>query len=195
MDYIRKIIKRNKSLLKILGFIGVLGFIIGFFIYGKLENTDIALHVQNISLYLKEHQINFILTHLILICILTSGLILGISLIFIPLLLIWENINLGFMLRAFFEVFKFKGIGFGLLYFLLTKFLYLLLVLFLVKKILNASRAIINMFYKKDGVDTKYILLKNVKAIMLITFMIFINDLLVYFLANKLLIWFLFIIE
>lgn len=195
MDYIRKIIKRNKSLLKILGFIGVLGFIIGFFIYGKLENTELSLYVQNISLYLKEHQINFILTHLILICILTSGLILGISLIFIPLLLIWENINLGFMLRAFFEVFKFKGIGFGLLYFLLTKFLYLLLVLFLVKKILNASRAIINMFYKKDGVDTKYILLKNVKAIMLITFMIFINDLLVYFLANKLLIWFLFIIE
>lgn len=195
MDYIRKIIKRNKRLLKILGFIGVLGFIIGFFIYGKFENTELSLYVQNISLYLKEHQINFILTHLILICILTSGLILGISLIFIPLLLIWENINLGFMLRAFFEVFKFKGIGFGLLYFLLTKFLYLLLVLFLVKKILNASRAIINMFYKKDGVDTKYILLKNVKAIMLITFMIFINDLLVYFLANKLLIWFLFIIE
>lgn len=195
MDYIRKIIKRNKRLLKILGFIGVLGFIIGFFIYGKFENTELSLYVQNISLYLKEHQINFILTHLILICILTSGLILGISLIFIPLLLIWENINLGFMLKAFFEVFKFKGIGFGLLYFLLTKFLYLLLVLFLVKKILNASRAIINMFYKKDGVDTKYILLKNVKAIMLITFMIFINDLLVYFLANKLLIWFLFIIE
>lgn len=195
MGYIRKIVKRNKSLLKILGFLGILGFIIGFFIYGKLENTEIALKVQNISLYLKENQINFILAHLILICILTSGLILGISLIFVPLLLIWESVNLGFMLRAFFEVFKFKGIGFGLLYFLLTKFLYLLLVLFLVKKILNASRAIINMFYKKDSVDTKYILIKNVKAITLITFMIFINDLLVYFLANKLLIWFLFIIE
>ena len=80
---------------------------------------------------------------------------------------------------------------YGILYNFLTKFVFLLLLILLFKKVINIIKAIFN----SNETITLYSLNKNIKAIIYLIIALIINDFLIYLFASKILEKLLFIIK
>lgn len=194
MNYIKDKLNKNKSLLKILGLVMILGLIIGFFIYGKLDNSEVILNLRDIDSYLANNHINFIMMHLISTFIVVCGTAMVIGIVLVPLCFMLEGLTISYIFLALFNVFKFKGLVFGIFYIALTKIIYLILLFICFKKALNVVREVLKLG-KNSGEEVKSRIISNIKGIVLWMFAILVNDILIYFVANKILGSLLFIIK
>lgn len=194
MNYIKDKLNKNKSLLKILGLVMILGLIIGFFIYGKLDNSEVILNLRDIDSYLANNHINFIMMHLISAFIVVCGTAMVIGIVLVPLCFMLEGLTISYIFLALFNVFKFKGLVFGIFYIALTKIIYLILLFICFKKALNVVREVLKLG-KNSGEEVKSRIISNIKGIVLWMFAILVNDILIYFVANKILESLLFIIK
>ncbi len=195
MAKINSIIKKNKKFIKFISFFMLLGFLISFVIYKEIDKIHVLDEIKNLSNYLTENHINYIPIHFIIVSCLICSSILLIGLILIPIYLLYESICLGFNIFTFISLYHFKGFIYGIFYLLLTKGLYLILIILIIKKIFNIIKQLLAFFLHKQDINFKILFLKNLKSIITYIILIFINDIIIYFFANTILLKLLFIIK
>lgn len=185
-------LKNNKKYFKLVFILLLLGFFIGFILYKKLDSKLMLDQVKVIENYLVTNRINFIFNHLFLLIIsfIISWTIIGI-LIF-PLNVIYEGASIMINLISFVQVFSLKGLLYGIIYNILTKGIYIIMLVFIFKKLVLFIKKFIG---SKNKEEKKLLIIKNVKQFSLGVLIIFLNDVILYLLGNKILAFFLFIIK
>ncbi len=185
MKYLKAVIKKQKKYLKLFLFILGIGFIMGLFFYSKTSNSSIYAEIKNISTTLSTTHINYLFLHLLIIAfiLLTSLTIIGT--LSIPLYIIYEGFSLGYNMASLTTVFHFKGLIYSFIYILLTKGLYLILIAILFKKLISLIKYLINILIYKNTL--KYNIYANLKVIIICLISIFLNDIIIYLFAHKIL--------
>lgn len=195
MNNLGTCLKRNKKMLKFLALFCLLGLLIGFIMYKKIDNLEVLEEIKNISNNLKNNKINFILIHFIIISILITSSITVIGLLLFPLYFLFESISISYSIFLFTSAFKFNGLIYSIFYNILAKGLYLILMFLIFKKILNIAKYLKDLIINKKSIDIKYPLTKNIQALIICIAIIFVNDILIYVFLNKILIKLLFILN
>ena len=82
---------KNSKYQKFLIFITILSLIISFLLFKKLNNTLIFKDLTNLTIILKNNHLNYFFLHLLTITILILTSFIGLSILIIPLYLIFEE--------------------------------------------------------------------------------------------------------
>lgn len=192
MNSIKISLKNNKKFIKIILLLLLIGFFIGFLLSKKLESEVVIEEIKSIESYLNTNRINFLSNHILTLIILSISSIFIIGLIFFPISIIYEGICLYFNTYIFTQVFNFKGLLYSIIYNTLTKGIYLLLLIIIFKKIIILIK---RMLAKNNQNEKKTLILKSLKQISICTFLIILNDILIFLIGNKILSIFLFMIK
>lgn len=105
MNFFRSKLKIKKKYLKILLAFVCLGAFVGFVFYKKIDSTFFIDDIQNISEYLKNGHINFLILHLIILSILISSSFVLLGILLFPLYFLWEIICISYSIFVFGGVF------------------------------------------------------------------------------------------
>lgn len=183
--------KKYSKILKIINLSLLLGLIISFLIYKRIDNTSILSELTNLKDFLSNNHLNYILFHFIVISILiiSSLTIIG-SIVFI-IYFLFEGISIGYNILTLFHIYHLKGILYSFFYILFTKAIFIILLILLFIKVLNILKIIIT----KKEINFKESIHHNLKGIILIIILIFLNDLLIFIFGSSLLSKLLFIIS
>lgn len=185
-----KYLKRHRFFLIFLSVILLISIGIGIIIYLKSSNESkiyITDQLSNLKESLLNTKINNIFRHLliIIVIILLSFTILGyfsgVAYLF------YEGISIGFTISSLVANYALKGLLFGILYNLLFKLFYIIVYIFILLKLFDLVKLIINqLLFKKT-----YTIKNNIKrislSIVIFILIIFINDVIIYFFTNFLL--------
>ena len=190
MNYLRKYQKYLKKYLVII----LIAFFISLILYYKLNNSDIITELKNIEELLNNNHFNLILPHFMIIIILSISILIGLGLIFIPIYFIYEYTCIFYNMLIFLKIFSIKGLLFSLIYNFILKGVYLVLIFIFIRKMLKIFSLVIKNIFNKISID-KNVFLSNLKIIILILGLIFMNDLIIYFGGTKILLKFLFILK
>lgn len=174
----------NKKYVRLIVILLIVGLLLGFLLYQKIDPSFFADDIKNISSYLQDNHINFIFTHFLVVAILLFLSFIGIGLLFFPVLMIFEIACLSFSIFSFGHVFGFSGMIYGLFYNFVIKFIYLVLLFILMKNIYKIVKNIFSYCVLKKELNC-ILLKKQFKFLFLIIFLIFINDLIIYFVAHS----------
>ena len=80
------------------------------------------------------------------------------------------------MLMSFLFTYSFKGIFIFLMYFIVNKLLFLILLIFYIQKIINIGRLVIGfIIYKKDNLIKDKLITNFIKALYIIIFVLILN--------------------
>lgn len=178
-------LKRHKSLLLFIFILFLFGFITGILFYFKQD----ASVKESISLSLTNLFQNNVFTvknifyHFIILIVVCSTLFCFIGLPILIVYIFFEGITIGFILPIFFSLFKINAILNFLLYFFLVKFFFVFLLFMLFVKSIYYLKSYLVCLKKKS-----YDFIKNLKYIVVLIFMILLNDVFVYFVSNRILI-------
>lgn len=178
-------LKKHKSLLLFISVLFLFGFITGILFYFKQEASvkeSILLSLANLFQN-NVFTIKNIFYHFIILIVICATLFCFIGLPILVLYIFFEGITIGFIVPIFFSLFKINAIWYFLLYFFLVKFLFVFFLFMLFVKSIHYLKNYILCLKKKS-----YAFIKNLKYIVILIFIILINDLFVYFVSNRLLI-------
>lgn len=179
-------LQKHKSLLVFFSILFLFGIITGIIFYFK---QDISLR-RELEECLKDlfssnvFSMRNIFYHLfIFLCICVSLFcFLGIPLFVFALF--FEGLSIGFVIPIFILLFKVRAIGYFLVYFILVKFFYLCLLFFFFIKMISFTKTYLVCLKNKN-----YLFLDNLKYIVILGVMFLANDLFVFFVGNKILIF------
>ncbi len=175
--------------------IGIIFGIMYFYMQEDLSKTLIYDKLANISSIIKDSNQKMIVVHLITIVIL---LFLSYSIIGMPLILFYlfyECTSLGFLIASFYASFSIKGVIFALIYILISKAIYIICLVYICYIALKITKKLLRVLLLKEQ-ESLYTLLKNLflkLGIALVVIIIY--DLFLYFGANKILSFFLFLLK
>lgn len=178
-------LKRHKSLLLFIFILFLFGFITGILFYFKQEASvkeTITLSLTNLFQN-NIFTIKNIFYHFVVLIVICSTLFCFVGFPLLVIYIFFEGITIGFILPIFFALFKINAIGYFLLYFVLVKFLFVFLLFLLFVKAFHYLKKYVYCLKRKS-----YDFIKNMKYIVVLIFMILINDLFVYFVSNRILI-------
>lgn len=185
---------RSKTVAKFLLMLFVIGIFIGVYAYLIQDtNTKNAINLELTSLLsnLANVKQNSIIYHFITISLM---IILSLSVIGLPLVLFYyfyEGISIGFLITSFIKYKKFKGFTYSLIFTGISKLLYItILTYFLVQSLNYAFKILKNIKENKKDL----IICQLIKCAFTIGICI-INDIILYFIGNKLANIFTFIIN
>lgn len=185
---------RSKTVVKFLLMLFVIGIFIGVYAYLIQDiNTKNAINLELTSLLsnLANVKQNSIIYHFITISLM---IILSLSVIGLPLVLFYyfyEGISIGFLISSFIKYKKFKGFTYALIFTGISKLLYIaILTYFLVQSLNYAFKILKNIKENKKDL----IIRQLIKCAFTIS-ICFINDIILYFIGNKLASIFTFIIN
>jgi len=190
---LRTSLNNNKKYIKFIMMLLFLGFLIGFILYNNLDNSIIINEIKNIDNLLKDNNINFMFNHFVTVTLLVATSIIIVGLVLIPLYIIYEGVCITYSILSFINVFKFNGLIYGLLYNILIKGLYLALLVIIYINLLKIFKLIVYDY--KNINNIKVPINNNIKIILVCFLFISINDLLVFLFMNKILSWWLFILN
>lgn len=197
MKYIRISYKNHSKVFNIL-FFGIslsitLGLIIALCLDKELINNIYNYFLEHINYYNSNILDNFFYPIIIyLIIFITSLTIIG---CFIPFLTVFlENMSIGFILGILFRKNVLKGLLFGLIYFVITKFVYMIILIYLTINMYKFIKTLLFSLRKKsnESIYNLYskILLKLLFCIVTISLVNLIN----IFIAPKLFKLFIFLL-
>lgn len=176
----------SKKMYIFLSIILVIGMIVGIVFVISLDESTKEILFLNINEYLQSKgSINGILEHIILLSIL---LVLSILLIGGPLIIFfifYNGFSLGFITSTLTYIFGIKGMFYGMIYSLITKFIFIIILIIFSVNLFKITKLVIDgIVYKKSCKDSMYVFLK--RSILFII-LILINDTVLYFGGVKLL--------
>jgi hypothetical protein len=185
MKYVRTSLKKHFPKILFALNIFIFGIISGIIYYFKQDQTikDSLLSLNNIfasNVFSWQNCLFHFFTLLFIAVMLFTFL----GLIFILFLLFFEGISLGFIISLLFSIYKWKFLSYFLVYFILIKAIYFIL-LFIIY--LNSIFFLKN--YLKYFKTKKYTFFIYFKRIIILIFLVLTNDLLIYFVFNKVLIF------
>ena len=164
---IKRYLQARKYLLLFLGIILLIGFGIGMFL-GITNIEALRYSVMSYASNMGGASFNYLYFHFFIVVI---SVLLSFCLIGVPLLcaiIFYEGMSIGFLIGIFGLTYGLKGLLFSVLLLLVTKFVYLFLLIFLFSKCLQIARRMIGRFlYKSKNNELMVHLAKGVLVIVL----------------------------
>jgi len=186
MNLIRTSFKKYKKIFIFLFIIFLFGILSGILFYFKQDVGIRQIIVANLSNIFSNNVFDLknIIYHLSIYAILfiLMFLMLGVPLTLI--VIFFEGIACGFIIPILFSIYKVKSIFCLISYFVFIKMIYIILLFWLFIGMLKFFNEYILYFRTK-----KTLFLNYLKKIIIIGIFIFINDLCIYFVFNKVLIF------
>ena len=186
MKTMRTSLAKHKTKFLFLFILFVFGLITGLLFYFKQEEglkleivTSLNGLFQNNVFTMKNifyHFVILLLSSLLLFCFLAIP--------FLACYVFFEGLSIGFIVPIFLSLFKVKAIGCFFLYFVVVKLFYLLFLFLLFVKSFSFTRSYLTCLKNKS-----YLFLSHFKYFLFLFILFFLNDLLVYFGGNRILIF------
>ncbi len=182
--------KSKSKIFKFLITLVIIGIIVGIILYLNLDSEakkSIINSFTNINTNLKTTNQNNIFFHLIIII---GFVICSLTIILYPLnifYLFYELVSLGFILASYTHLNGLKGLLYGIIYILLNKAFYLLILLYLNIISYRIIKKIINSLLKKDNISVRELYLNYFSKIIICIIPLFLIDIIIFFFGNKLL--------
>ena len=183
-------IKRNSKVFKFIITLIILGLISGIILYLNLskETKEIIVNtLVNLNKNLTTTKQNNIIYHLFIISIF---ILISLTLILYPLTffyLFYEILSFGFILSYYFSNFGIGGTIYSLIYFLLNKAFFLLILIYVSIVSYNLITKIIKALMKKDNISVRELYQNFFLKILISSLFILIIDIIIYFFGNKIL--------
>ncbi len=178
--------RRYKSLFLFLFILFLFGVVTGILFYFKQDVTVRSVIVESLQGLFQENVFAFknIFYHAAFLLIVVALLFCFFGLPLQIIFLFFEGISIGFILPIFVSLYKIHSVLYFAAYFLFIKSVYLILLFFLFAKTLHFTK---NYIYGLK--NKKTVFLQDMKYVLFLLFVLVLNDFVVYFVSNPLLIF------
>lgn len=188
-----KWLKSNRSIIKFLLMLFITSMLVGIYLYLSKEkliresiNTELIKMINNLDITRQ----NNILNHLLIMIVLS---VLSLTIIGLPIILIYflyEGVSIGFLLSSFINYSPIKGMLFGTIFIIISKIIYITILIYLLTNTLKYTKN----FLKRLKTTKNELIINQVIKISFCTTITLINDIILYFIGNKIITIFKFIL-
>lgn len=188
-----KWLKSNRSIIRFLLMLFITSILVGIYLYLSKEkliresiNTELIKMINNLDITRQ----NNILNHLLIMIVLS---VLSLTIIGLPIILIYflyEGVSIGFLLSSFINYSPIKGMLFGTIFIIISKIIYITILIYLLTNTLKYTKN----FLKRLKKAKNELIINQVIKISFCTTITLINDIILYFIGNKIITIFKFIL-
>lgn len=188
-----KWIKSNRSIIKFLVMLFITSILVGIYLYLSKEklikesiNTELIKMINNLDITRQ----NNILNHLLIMIVIS---VLSLTIIGLPVILIYflyEGVSIGFLLSSFINYSPIKGMLFGTIFIIISKIIYITILIYLLTNTLKYTKS----FLKRLKTTKNELIINQVIKILFCITITLINDIILYFIGNKIITIFKFIL-
>lgn len=188
-----KWLKSNRSIIKFLVMLFITSILVGIYLYLSKEklikesiNTELIKMINNLDITRQ----NNILNHLLIMIVLS---VLSLTIIGLPIILIYflyEGVSIGFLLSSFINYSPIKGMLFGTIFIIISKIVYITILIYLLTNTLKYTKS----FLKRLKTAKNELIINQVIKILFCITITLINDIILYFIGNKIITIFKFIL-
>ena len=188
-----KWLKSNRSIIKFLLMLFITSILVGIYLYLSKEkliresiNTELIKMINNLDITRQ----NNILNHLLIMIVLS---VLSLTILVLPIILIYflyEGVSIGFLLSSFINYSPIKGMLFGTIFIIISKIIYITILIYLLTNTLKYTKN----FLKRLKMSKNELIINQVIKISFCTTITLINDIILYFIGNKIITIFKFIL-
>ncbi len=186
MKLLRTSLSKHQSKFLFLFVLFVFGLITGVLFYFKQEEILRNEIIASLNGLFQNNVFTMktIFYHFVILLLFTLLLFCFLAIPFLAGCLFFEGLSIGFVVPIFLGLFKVRAIGCFLLYFLVVKLFYLLLLFLLFVKSFSFTKTYLSCLKSKS-----YLFLSRFKYFLLLDLALLANDLFVYFVGNRILIF------
>lgn len=186
MKMVRTSLAKYKSKLLFLCILFGFGLITGLLFYFKQEENLKVEIVSSLNGLFQNNVFTMknIFYHFVILLLFTLLLFCFFAIPFLIGYVFFEGLSIGFIVPIFLSLFKVKAIGCFLLYFSVVKLFYLLLLFFLFVKSFSFTKYYLTCLKSKS-----YLFLSHFKYFLFLYVIVILNDLVIYFAGNRILIF------
>ncbi len=188
-----KWLKSNRSIIKFLVMLFITSILVGIYLYLSKEklikesiNTELIKMINNLDITRQ----NNILNHLLIMIVIS---VLSLTIIGLPVILIYflyEGVSIGFLLSSFINYSPIKGMLFGTIFIIISKIIYITILIYLLTNTLKYTKS----FLKRLKMTKNELIINQVIKILFCITITLINDIILYFIGNKIITIFKFIL-
>lgn len=188
-----KWLKSNRSIIKFLVMLFITSILVGIYLYLSKEklikesiNTELIKMINNLDITRQ----NNILNHLLIMIVIS---VLSLTIIGLPVILIYflyEGVSIGFLLSSFINYSPIKGMLFGTIFIIISKIIYITILIYLLTNTLKYTKS----FLKRLKTTKNELIINQVIKISFCITITLINDIILYFIGNKIITIFKFIL-
>ena len=188
-----KWLKSNRSIIRFLLMLFITSILVGIYLYLSKEkliresiNTELIKMINNLDITRQ----NNILNHLLIMIVLS---VLSLTIIGLPIILIYflyEGVSIGFLLSSFINYSPIKGMLFGTIFIIISKIIYITILIYLLTNTLKYTKN----FLKRLKTTKNELIINQIIKISFCTTITLINDIILYFIGNKIITIFKFIL-
>ncbi len=188
-----KWLKSNRSIIKFLVMLFITSILVGIYLYLSKEklikesiNTELIKMINNLDITRQ----NNILNHLLIMIVIS---VLSLTIIGLPVILIYflyEGVSIGFLLSSFINYSPIKGMLFGTIFIIISKIIYITILIYLLTNTLKYTKS----FLKRLKTAKNELIINQVIKILFCITITLINDIILYFIGNKIITIFKFIL-
>lgn len=188
-----KWLKSNRSIIKFLVMLFITSILVGIYLYLSKEklikesiNTELIKMINNLDITRQ----NNILNHLLIMIVIS---VLSLTIIGLPVILIYflyEGVSIGFLLSSFINYSLIKGMLFGTIFIIISKIIYITILIYLLTNTLKYTKS----FLKRLKTTKNELIINQVIKILFCITITLINDIILYFIGNKIITIFKFIL-
>lgn len=188
-----KWLKSNRSIIKFLVMLFITSILVGIYLYLSKEklikesiNTELIKMINNLDITRQ----NNILNHLLIMIVIS---VLSLTIIGLPIILIYflyEGVSIGFLLSSFINYSPIKGMLFGTIFIIISKIIYIAILIYLLTNTLKYTKS----FLKRLKMTKNELIINQVIKILFCITITLINDIILYFIGNKIITIFKFIL-
>lgn len=188
-----KWLKSNRSIIKFLVMLFITSILVGIYLYLSKEklikesiNTELIKMINNLDITRQ----NNILNHLLIMIVIS---VLSLTIIGLPVILIYflyEGVSIGFLVSSFINYSPIKGMLFGTIFIIISKIIYITILIYLLTNTLKYTKS----FLKRLKTAKNELIINQVIKILFCITITLINDIILYFIGNKIITIFKFIL-
>lgn len=188
-----KWLKSNRSIIKFLVMLFITSILVGIYLYLSKEklikesiNTELIKMINNLDITRQ----NNILNHLLIMIVIS---VLSLTIIGLPVILIYflyEGVSIGFLVSSFINYSPIKGMLFGTIFIIISKIIYITILIYLLTNTLKYTKS----FLKRLKTTKNELIINQVIKILFCITTTLINDIILYFIGNKIITIFKFIL-
>ena len=194
---IRTSLKSNKYKLIFIGVLFLIGIFFGIIIFFKQPNIikeNISLQLELFTQVITSNRVNQLLYHLIILIILFILNFTVIGFLGTIFYLFYEGCSFGFSVAIFTYKYKLSGLLFSILFNIVTKFCFLLLLMYVSYKGITVIKRVIGSIVLKQNDITYLFIKRNLTVLSIIISISLISDILLYAVGSKVVQLFLFLL-
>lgn len=171
-----------KNIFIFISILFVFGIFTGILFYFKQDSGSKDQIILSLNGLFQNNVFSFetCIYHFLALLIISTTLFCFMGIVLLILYIFLEGISIGFLVPIFFRIYKLNAIWYFSVYFILIKFIYIILLFLLFIKFFYFLKN-----YLKCLKNKSYNFLKSIKYIIIFLILILLNDCFVYFIGNK----------